>query len=227
MRAIDLTGKRFGKLVVVEANGRSREEIAWLAQCDCGRRVTVGGYKLRSGWTKSCGCIKSATVRPERHGLTPRGARTPGYSSWAEMRSRCTNDKSRHFKNYGGRGIYVCARWSASFADFLSDMGPPFVGASIDRIDNDKGYTCGKCDDCVARSAPANCRWATRAQQARNNRRTRNITLNGETRCLADWKSLLGFSGSMFFTLSRKLGDAGAIAFLSALSEAQRAARAA
>lgn len=106
-------------------------------------------------------------------------ARSPIYGIWRSMRSRCENPKDAAFHNYGGRGITVCDRWQ-SFENFLADMGERPAGMSLDRIDNDSGY------------APENCRWASRARQARNSRQARLLTVDGETLALADWSDRFG-----------------------------------
>lgn len=95
------------------------------------------------------------------------------------MRQRCNYPKHSHYNNYGGKGIIVCERWE-SFANFYADMGPKPHGASLDRIDNDKGY------------CPENCRWATRKQQNRNTRANRMVTINQMTLCVVEWAELVG-----------------------------------
>jgi hypothetical protein len=113
---------------------------------------------------------------------------------WTSMLYRCHNAGAANFPYYGGRGIYVCEAWRASFKVFLADMGPRSEGLSIDRIDNDRGYDCGHCADCHARGAPANCRWTDQKTQMRNTRRSVRITVDGERLSLAEAAKRLGVS---------------------------------
>lgn len=111
------------------------------------------------------------------HGLSS----TSEYGIWSGMRKRCENPKCPAFKRYGGRGIVVCERWRASFADFLADMGPrPSPKHSLDRIDVNGNYE------------PGNVRWATAATQARNTRRNHTLTVGDETLCLSEWGERFG-----------------------------------
>lgn len=105
----------------------------------------------------------------------------PLYHVWTSLRQRCRNPKSPGYPDYGGRGIDVCARWD-SFTAFLEDMGPRPDGCSIDRIDNDKGYS------------PENCRWAKPKAQTRNQRRTRIVFIDGQSFVAADLADLSGLS---------------------------------
>lgn len=114
------------------------------------------------------------------HGHNAGKKKTPTLQTWASMRARCTNPKKSDYQYYGGRGITVCDRWQ-SFENFLADMGEKPPGTSLDRIDNSGNYE------------PSNCRWATRAEQMRNTRQTRMLTLNGKTQCVVDWERELGF----------------------------------
>ncbi len=101
---------------------------------------------------------------------------TSEYKIWKGIRKRCFNNKTKFFHNYGGRGISICKRWLASFPNFFKDMGPrPSPQHSIDRINNNKGYS------------PSNCRWVTRKEQNSNTRRTVKITINGTTKCIVHW----------------------------------------
>lgn len=106
---------------------------------------------------------------------------TPEYKAWRNLLSRCRNKNDPAFARYGGRGITVCAEWK-SFDVFLRSMKHrPSPAHSIDRIDNDAGYS------------KTNCRWATQQQQNRNRRDTRMLTFEGETKPLCDWADELGF----------------------------------
>ena len=109
------------------------------------------------------------------------------------MKKRCNNPKSVCYKHYGGRGIRVCARWD-SFENFLTDMGERPAGMSLDRINNDGDYELG------------NCRWATPKQQARNSRRNRVITINGDAKPLSEWLEQLGMAATTFY---RRVKDDG------------------
>jgi hypothetical protein len=87
----------------------------------------------------------------------------PEYYAWNAMKQRCSNPRNASFKNYGGRGISVCARWAESFEAFIADMGPRPKGLTIDRLNNDGNYE------------PSNCRWATREQQIANSRKATGV----------------------------------------------------
>src|SRR6267142_1092599 len=93
-----------------------------------------------------------------KHGGTVGGKPTPEYRAWQDMIHRCYNPKDKRYSGYGGRGIWVCARWRTSFANFLLDMGRRPEGRSLERIDNDSGYR------------PDNCKWGTKSEQWHNRR---------------------------------------------------------
>lgn len=174
----------FGRLTVIGAAGRDKSGIAlWLCRCICGKQMTSQKGNLKNGRTKSCGCWKRefAAQRMRKHGTGVKQPRAVEYSTWSSMIARCENPNSPAYKNYGGRGITVCKRWRDSYANFFADMGKRPNGLTIERIDNDKGYS------------PDNCKWATRAEQARNQRRTyKSLVSNGESLSLTDWASRTG-----------------------------------
>ena len=186
-RRIDMVGEQCGQLcVIADAGSDKHGQGQWLCRCSCGRMTTVVGPDLRSGHTKSCGCLSVALVieRSTRHGGARRHAHTSEHRSWAHMKERCRNAECNDYANYGGRGIRVCERWE-SFENFLADMGPrPSAKHSIDRINNDGNYE------------PGNCRWATRCQQNSNQRmrRTNSSGVQGVHwyRPLGKWIAKIG-----------------------------------
>lgn len=175
----DLTGKRFGRLVVVqELQERKREKVSWLCHCDCGKDASVTSRELLSGDTKSCGCYKIDQIREQfsTHKMT----KTHPYWVWGSMKKRCHNPNDKGYPNYGGRGITVCKRWHR-FENFWADMGSTYKqGLSIERRDNNKGYN------------PSNCLWATRREQNLNTRQNRYLTYKGETLTMTEWAEKMG-----------------------------------
>lgn len=156
-----MIGERFGRLVGV-ADARLSGRAALVCRCDCGTERTFRTSHLRSGLTRSCGCLKRETSevngrRNKRHGAA--SARTPTYSSWKAMRTRCLDENADAFARYGGQGIRICDRWSL-FENFLADMGERPGGTSLDRINGNGHYE------------PSNCRWATNRTQTRNRKNT-------------------------------------------------------
>lgn len=122
-------------------------------------------------------------------------AGTPTYEIWRGMKRRCRRVGAKDYAAYGGRGIVVCDSWNSSFAAFLEDMGErPSSDHSIDRKEGDGNYSCGHCDECVAKGWPANCRWATRAEQRRNQKGVRFLEFRGERLCLKDMAEKYGMT---------------------------------
>jgi hypothetical protein len=180
----DITGRRFGRLVVESFHGRKKSRYLWRCMCDCGAEAIVAGDKLRSAQrpTQSCGCLTAEATgqRSLVHGHTKGGEVTPEYQTWRGMIERCSNPKYKHWRLYGARGITVCARW-ASFENFLADMGPrPSQSHSLDRRNNNGPYD------------PENCRWATRQEQIRNRRNSVFVTYKGERMTLQEASAASG-----------------------------------
>ncbi len=167
-------GDVFGRWVVLSFAGRpQRSRERWLCRCSCGTTKSVKGDSLKRRTSVSCGCYfrERRAAKAKTHGLS----QSKTYLSWVGMRNRCLRKNAVGYKDYGGRGIRVCAAWRNSFAAFLADMGEKPPGTSLDRIDNNGNYE------------PKNCRWATPSEQARNSRRTRMVTYAGESLSAIEW----------------------------------------
>lgn len=175
-RAVDICGQRFGRLVVLErAPDLSPKNARWLCLCDCGKETIAQGGTLKSGRQQSCGCYQREVAT--KHGKD--GSRE--HRAWISMRSRCRDPNVKSYKDYGARGISVCESWS-TFEGFYADMGDAPDGASLERIDNSKGYS------------PENCRWASIEEQNNNRRSNRLLSFQGRSQSLTQWARETGIS---------------------------------
>ena len=200
----DLIGKKFGKLTVLGLdhiekytypNGKTVNIEYLKCKCDCGNFYSVRKYKLLSGHTRSCGCLRKEVVKNKKpatiHGLH----KTRIYQTWHHMKQRCYDKGLSSYKDYGGRGITIYSEWQDNFMAFYDwAMNNGYSDElSIDRIDNNKGYF------------PENCRWITMKEQQRNTRNNRLITYNNETHCLAEWAEILNIKKGTLLTRLNKL----------------------
>jgi len=192
---MDLTGHTFSSLTVLSRaptawrkNGRQMATM-WHCRCKCGKVSIVSTGNLRSGGTRSCGCLLMEIMATQfkTHGRTE----THAYRTWCRIKGRCYNPLTSNYYHYGAKGVTVCDRWLNSFENFYSDMGdPPSLGHSIDRKDNSLGY------------APDNCKWSTRIEQASNKGNNVFITFNGQSKTLSEWARELGMKrGALYYRL--------------------------
>ena len=175
----NLSGQRFGRLLVIERMQNNKHgKSQWRCRCDCGNEVVVVAGNLLSGNTTSCGCYRSElTAKKNKLNATHRKSNTRIYQIWTNMRRRCNSPTCDAYPLYGGRGITVCDTWGkdfTAFQDWALSHGYR-ENLTIDRIDNDKGYS------------PENCRWATVKEQ--NNNRSSNIfcEIDGMRKTLSQW----------------------------------------
>lgn len=186
---VDLAGQKYGRWTVLSHEGFNKHNAAmWLCRCECGTEKIITGAGLRSGSSKSCGCLnvdvhrQMCIERNTTHGHAKRDGYSPTYRVWINLAGR-KNDKKYE-------GVTICERWR-SFENFLEDMGErPSEKHTIDRIDNSRGYE------------PDNCRWATMKEQQNNRTNNRMITALGETLTLSQWADRSGFRAD---TISNRL----------------------
>lgn len=182
--------KVFGRWTVLRQAGRLRGHAYVRCICECGAEKDVRVSRLISGTSQSCGCLRNDNLTT--HGRTKKSIRRASheYWIWNAMKQRCNNPKNRGYKNYGARGITVCKQW-LRFANFLKDMGHKPEGKSLERRDNNKGYS------------PKNCVWADRKTQNSNRRNNRYIEARGSSRTLTEWSRIAGVSHA---TIIARLG---------------------
>lgn len=158
----NMSGLKFGRLTVIDRTENTVQgQAQWNCICECGKIIKARGFCLRSGHTKSCGCLSVdvSTKLNTSHGMS----NTKEYSTWQSIKYRCYNEKSEYYEIYGGRGIVVCDRWLESFKNFYEDMGDaPTEDHQIDRINTNGNYE------------PDNCRWVTSQQNSQNRRNKSN-----------------------------------------------------
>lgn len=193
MKPADLTGQKFGLLTALYRNGKNKEgRYMWRCKCECGNEYDVAASSLTSGNTRSCGCLQPKRAREAhlKHGDLLFGKKaTKLYEVWRGMKSRCTYKRHVEHKNYGQRGISVCAEWASdyvTFRDWALKNGYK-EGLQLDRIDNDKGYS------------PENCRFVTRLENAQNRSDTIRAMFRGEKRTITEIAGITGLSRQLIY----------------------------
>lgn len=173
--AVYQIGEKFRVFAGKEKTGYARYRWFAVFRCECGLGFVA---RCRGDAAVSCGCVlrKDAAERAktQSHAKTHGLSESETYRTWCHIKDRCNNPNYKRYADYGGRGITVCERWR-TFENFIEDMGVRPAATSIDRIDNNKGYS------------PGNCRWATRVEQARNVRTNVLLCIDGVTATIAEW----------------------------------------
>lgn len=195
----NLSGKVFGRLTVIKKLPKiPNQHIKYICQCECGKIKEVYAHCLKSGASKSCGCLKDESIikRSTKHGNKTRSNPSPEYIAWVLMIQRCYNKNHPSYPNYGGRGITVCERWLHSFESYLADVGKrPSSKHSADRYPNNE----------TGNYEPSNFRWATKREQAGNVRTNKWLEYKGKKLILMDWSRLLNIGQSTIaYRLNRK-----------------------
>lgn len=182
----DLTGRKFGRLTVVELDkARSKRKSYWICQCECGNRKTVRSDSLKNGAIRSCGCLRNeqAAINVSVN-HSHKMSKTRLYHTWQGMKKRCNNPDNSSYPRYGGRGITVCKEWESKFESFMEwALNNGYAdNLTIDRIDNNGNYE------------PSNCRWTEPKAQARNRRSNIKVRYNGKSITLMELSEITGLN---------------------------------
>lgn len=186
MERLDLTGERYGRLVVIEEAEKKGKKRRWRCICDCGNETVVFQNDLRLNKTTSCGCYHKEVVRDLMYKHGGKSGKERLYTIWNGMKDRCRNQNNQEYRWYGGKGITVCDEWKdyAVFREWALKSGYN-ENLTIDRIDSEKNYT------------PENCRWITASENSKRAKHpisSRYISINGEVKTESDWARIIGVS---------------------------------
>lgn len=173
-------GKVFGELTVLKFVESRPGSSTYKCRCSCGTEKDFYIGNLRTGKTKSCGCLRKEKTaeRMRSHG----DRRTRLYSIWTNMKTRCENESHPNYEGYGGKGVTLCSEWGESYGEFRKwALANGYRDTlTIDRVNNDKGYE------------PDNCRWATYIEQSRNRDYAWHVTIDGVTKHAKEWCDAFG-----------------------------------
>lgn len=189
-KIFDMVGQQCGRWTPLKYVGSRLGRATFLCRCECGVQREVHGSKLRSGASRSCGCLgrEVTSNRLKTHGLS----KHPLFPTWLGMMSRCYNPQSPAYRDYGNRGIYVCNAWHDVTTFIAENENKTAPGLSMDRINNDGPYH------------PENIRWTTRIEQARNRRSNVLLTFHGKTQTAFEWAAEMGINPK---TLVARISD--------------------
>jgi len=185
MNQIDITGEKYNMWSVIECVGKNKSGgYMYRCVCDCGNERIVEGRSVRVGTSKCCGCTRGIG---NQYNAKHNGKKERLYSVWSSMRSRCLNENDTNYSRYGGRGLTICDEWNdyEVFREWAINSGydanAEYRECTIDRIDNDKGYS------------PDNCRWVSQKTQD-NNRSSNHFITNkdGVTKTISEWSEITG-----------------------------------
>ena len=190
----DYSGEKFGRLTVLRFSRKHKGKYFWICKCSCGNEKEVCIMDLKTGNTKSCGCIRRENpTRIKIRNLS----KTRLHKIYTNMKNRCLNKNEIRYKDYGGRGIKICEEWLIRYEGFLNFYDWAINNGyketlTLDRIDNNGNY------------CPENCRWIEISEQNRNKRTNILITINNKTRCVSDWCHLYEIKIPAIYNYSKR-----------------------
>ena len=214
-KVAEMINKKYGRLTILSCAGKrkvGKSETFYLnCVCDCGKEVLASNAHIKGGKLSSCGCLRIDFPNHFKHGYAPlRGKREKIYHAWHSMHFRCSEKAKEQdsTRKYGEKGIKVCEGWSGEngFINFKEAMNPP-TDKSLDRINNDLHYSCGKCDECMREGWEFNCRWGNDDVQSNNRGDFNNwITIDGITMTYRQASRHLGFPEKTLQSRIKTLG---------------------